>query len=548
MKKLNLNLEAQLLSESARRKITVEPDWWKKLGENSRKAYLKKHPNSQMAKFIKKKQAEQRKRKQKAKQAEKPVESIKPQRTFTDRNASNDSVIETIEKKEPTFTSKVVSRVKDFINNRKKRVSDYNQAQLKAVGEKLTRQEIKRRAAEKLPAVKNVMKENKEKFMGSVKSVSNYISQALSPSKKEGLGSWLKARLEGKTTDGSGEDTGKLVAIHVITAALGLGALVAVTAGVAPIAGALAGAFFGFNDYRRSLPKKVAEETAKKRKSKKPVEDLEEESAAELMKETETSNSDTVNQDQKPAEPAAQDTDEDIDPEEVQNALKQADAIINSANEPEIESKSSDAEEIDQDPVRYLTEEIGLWLRDQDQDLIAEKIAELVAIEEMVKEGWKPNISDLSDEELDELINADKKVLDKTLTSESADDQDYELEFVEEEQTDEEVVKKLTLRCSKECARLPNNERWRYNIRYGNAIIGNIRCVVKNTGGKYSRNWICVLEDGFNESVYRSGKPARNDAPYTLLKKGKIYLINPIKQTFDETWAWAKLNIDKDYL
>lgn len=543
MKKLNLNIDQHLISESARREITTEPDWWKKLGENSRKNYLAKHPNSQMAKFIKKQQAEKKKRKAKDKPEAKPERTFsdrkaKAERTFSDRNAANDEVIE---KQKPSFAQKVQSRLKDFFANRKTRVRDYTQTQLKAVGEKLTRQEIKKRVAEKLPMVKQTMAENRSKFMGSVKSVASYISQALSPAKKEGLGSWLKARLNGKTTSGSGEDTGKLVAIHVITAALGLGALVAVTAGVAPIAGALAGAFFGFNDYRRSLPKKVAEETAKKRKTK-PVEDpkdLEDESAASLLKDADSTQKQTD-----AVETKNTDDDEDIDPESVREALRKADAIINDADTP-IESKSSDEEEIDIDPVQYLTEEIALWLRDQDQELIAEKIAELVAIEEMVKEGWKPNISDLSEEELDRLINPEKHVV-KELTSESADE-DFESEFVEEPES-EDAVKKLTLRCDKECYRLPLNERWRYNIRYGNNIIGNIRCVIKNTGGKFSRNWICVLEDGFNESVYRSGKPQRNDAPYTLLKNGKIYLVNPIKQTFDETWAWAKLNIDKDYL
>lgn len=542
MKKLNLNIDQQLISESARREITTEPEWWRKLGETSRKNYLAKHPNSQMAKFIKKQLAEKKKRKAKSKPEAKAERAFsdrkskaKPERTFSDRTPANDEVIE---KQTSSFAQKVQSRLKDFFANRKTRVRDYTQTQLKAVGEKLTRQEIKKRAAEKLPMVKQTMAENRSKFMGSVKSVASYISQALSPTKKEGLGSWLKARLNGKTTSGSGEDTGKLVAIHVITAALGLGALVAVTAGVAPIAGALAGAFFGFNDYRRSLPKKIAEETTKKSKAK-PVEDpkdLEEESAASLLKDADAT------QQKQPDAVENKDEDEDIDPESVREALRKADEIINDANN-SIESKSSDEEEIDIDPVQYLTEEIALWLRDQDQDLIAEKIAELVAIEEMVKEGWKPNISDLSEEELDQLINPEKHVI-KEMTSESADE-DFESEFVDEP---EGSVKKLTLRCDKECYRLPLNERWRYNIRYGNNIIGNIRCVLKNTGGKFSRNWICVLEDGFNESVYRSGKPQRNDVPYTLLKNGKIYLVNPIKQTFDEAWAWAKLNIDKDYL
>lgn len=538
MKKLNLNLEQHLTSESARREITTEPDWWKKLSEKSRKSYLAKHPTSQMAKFIKKQQAEKKKRKQKAKPEPKPA---KPERVFSDRNAANDEVIE---KQKPSFVERVNARLKDFFDNRKTRIRDYSQAQLKAVGEKLTRQEIKKRTAAKLPMVKQTMAENRDKFMGSVKSVSSYLSQALSPSKKEGLGSWLKARLSGKTTDGSGEDTGKLVAIHVITAALGLGALVAVTAGVAPIAGALAGAFFGFNDYRRSLPKKVAEETVKKRKAKQPVneQDLEKELASDLIKDADSSTQ-VQEKSAEQSEVKKSDEDDDIDPESVTEALRKADAILNDVDP--IESKSSDEEEIDIDPVQYLTEEIALWLRDQDQDLIAEKVAELASIEEMVKEGWKPNISDLSEEELDRLINPENHVV-KELTSESADE-DYESEFIEEQEA-EDTVKKLTLRCDKECYRLPLNERWRYNIRFGNNIIGNIRCVIKNTGGKYSRNWICVLEDGFNESVYRSGKPQRNDAPYTLLKNGKIYLINPIKQTFDETWAWAKLNIDKDYL
>jgi hypothetical protein len=519
-------------SISARREITVEPDWWKKLGEASRKNYLKKHPTSQMAKFIKKQ--EEKKRKARLKKAENkkselpkvnhvdPVVEVKPEKVETKNAGKN-------------FAERVNTRLKDFFSNKKQRIKDYTSVQLKAVGEKITRQEIKRRAAEKLPYIKETLMESQKKFMSSINSVGSYIDNSLSPVKKQNLGEWLKSRLTGKGSNEAGEKTGSLIAVNIITAALGLGALIAVTSGVAPLAGALAGAFFGFNDYRRSLPDKVVEETKKRRSKKKPVQDLKDESAKDLYKEE----PEAVNQEPETLDQASKEI--DLAVADVEKAMETSDDVVEKASE--LESKSNDEQEIVDNPVRYLTEEIALWLKDQDQDLIANKIAELAAIEEMINEGYSPNVSDLSDEEIDKLLNSDVEIISNHLQSLSEEKEDYESEYVPDA-----TVKKLTLRCDKQCIRLPLNERWRYNIRYGDSIIGNIRCIVKNTGGKFSRNWICVLEDGFNESVYRSGKPILNNEPYTLIKNGKIYLVNPIKQTFDETWSWAKLNIDKDFL
>lgn len=527
MKKSSVNI-SQFYSESARREITVEPDWWKKLNEKSRQSYLKKHPNSQMAKFIKK----QEEKKKRAVRKTKPVKTQEPVLV-------KDSVdVETVEAKKPTFAQRVSERLRDLFSNKKQRVKDFTSAQLKAVGEKITRQEIKKRAAAKLPYIKETMANSQKKFMSSINSVSEYVEQSLSPIKKQNLGEWLKSRLTGKGNNEAGEKTGSLIAVNVITAALGLGALVAVTSGIAPIAGALAGAFFGFNDYRRSLPTKVVEETKKKRTRKKPVSDLDGESAKDLIsdQDPDPKENETVEDGQEESikEP-------ELNTENIEKVLENADQVVDVVDS--LESKSNDEQEIDSDPVRYLTAEIALWLKDQDQDLIANKIAELAAIEEMIKEGYSPNISDLSDEEIENLLNSDISAVENQLKSESDSQEDYESEYVPDT-----TVKKLTLRCDKQCFRLPLNERWRYNIRFGDSIIGNIRCVLKNTGGKYSRNWICVLEDGFNESVYRSGKPILNNEPYTLIKNGKIYLVNPIKQTFDEAWSWAKLNIDKDFL
>lgn len=543
MKLKNLNLDSNLISESARREITTEPDWWKKLGHNSRQAYLKKHPNSQMAKFVRK-QKEKRLKAQKAKQENAPSTKVdKPLNKFPDRTPANDDNIPVEHEPKKRFADRVKDSIKKFLDARRTRAK-YSNAQLKIAAEKMTRQEIARRTEENLPKVKHTMAESQSKFKSNLKSVASYISQAISPSKKEGLGTWLKARLEGNTSDKSGEETGSLVAVNVITAALGLGALVAVTAGVAPIAGALAGAFFGFNDYRRSLPKKVRTELENKSNTEPEEEFNDEDLDLDL-----DSNEDTK------AELADNDLDLNIgaglrpDDSEVQPEEPKPESSFDTQTQaqsaPEnLESKSNDEDEIDNDPVQYLVEELTLWLGEQDQDLIARKVAELMAIQEMAKERWKPSIQNLTDEELDTILQPKSAAQLQSNSSEEPED-DYEKEYVAGEESE---VKRLTLRCSKECSRLPNNERWRYNIRFGDNIVGNIRCVVKNTGGKFSRNWICVLEDGFNESVYRSGKPIRNDEPYTLVKNGKIYLINPIKQTFDEVWAWAKLNIDKEYL
>lgn len=468
--KLNLT-QGKLISES--RKITEEPDWWKEKTKSAQKKYLAKYPKSQMAKFLKRKEAER-----KAKGETFKLGKKKPKKAFG----------------KPKRSAKA--------------------EKLALVAESVTRNEIKRRKNKKIDGIITALNDQREKFSSRLKSVGTYINAHLSDVKKSQLGSFLMGKMRGMTSkkDKQGEKVAQTVTYSLAKVALGIGTLAMVFAGSPVLAGLFASAFLGYSDYTKAAPQ-----------------------LENAPQQTEDSDLPDENDVDKITDAAEASLDEDPDDNPV-----------------DLESRSSDLDEIGDDPVQFLTDEFAVWFMDQDVEEIADQIAEFMAVSEMKAEGWQPNLSDMTDEEMD-IILAPKDVEDfnvdrtiRSLSSEEVDEvEDFEVEHVD---APDDAPKRLTLRCDKECVRLPHDQRWRYNIRYGNRIIGNIRCLDKNTGGKFTRLWICVLEDGFNESVYRSGKPMRNDTPYTLVKFGKIYLIQPIKQTFDETWAWAKLNIDKEFL
>lgn len=574
MKRIQLDLvDSNFVSESAR-KITKEPDWWKKLSTNQQKKYLEKHKTSQLAKYLREKEAQ--KKRQAAKKAERKAKAepvAEPEEIDQDiaeleevPEAEPDLVppltpVDPAKKKESIF-SRLLKAVAPILS-RKKRSPE----ELAVAVERITRDEVDRRAAEKFPQIRSTIAEQSSKFSNKVKSVASSISEQLSPAKKKELGSYLKAKSKGMSTknDAKGEKVARDIGFGLAEVALGLGALVAIFSGASVIAGALTAAYFGFRDYKSTIPRS--------RKKDIPVPQQEQEDPAEVKTDEPTDPAETATpesgaepkpEETPPAEtkpeevktePAKEkdDLDFDDDDSELDRMLESAHKGLEEgqAVEPEetkteeLESKSSESAEIDYDPVEFLTADFAVWLQDQDLDLIARKISEYMALEEMKAEGWQPNLADFSDDELDAVLSPREEI--EELVSNSADEpeEDYEQTHVD---IPEDKPKKLTLRCDTECARLPVDQRWRYNLRFGNRIIGNIRCVDKATGGKFSRKWICVLEDGFDESVYRSGRPIKNDQPYTLIKRGKIYLVQPIKQTFDECYAWAKLNIDKEFL
>lgn len=565
MKKVQLDLVDSLFVSESARKITKEPDWWKKLSTNQQKKYLEKHKTSQLAKYLREKEAQKKRlAKKKAERANKAVD-VEPEELDQDiaelevPEPEVDLVppltpVDPAKKKESIF-SRLRKAVAPILK-RKKRSPE----ELAVAIERVTRDEIDRRANDKFPQVRSTIAEQTSKFSNKVKSVASAISDQLSPAKKKELGSYLKAKSKGMSTknDSKGEQVARDVGFGLAEVALGLGALVAVFSGAAVIAGALTAAYLGFRDYKSTIPRS--------RKKDIPVPQQEQENPAEVeQNSTETKaqeSTDTSNQqetvpsetkvEEVKTEPVKEKDDLDFEDDDseldrmLENAhksLEEEEPASEKAPE-ELESKSSDAE-IEDDPVEFLTADFAVWLQDQDLDLIARKISEYIAIEEMKAEGWQPKLSDLSDDELDAVLSPRQEIEELVSNSSDDSDEDYEQLYVE---VSDDKPKKLTLRCDKECAKLPVDQRWRYNLRFGNRIIGNIRCVDKTTGGKFSRKWICVLEDGFDESVYRSGRPIKNDQPYTLIKRGKIYLVQPIKQTFDECYAWAKLNIDKEFL
>lgn len=196
---------------------------------------------------------------------------------------------------------------------------------------------------------------------------------------------------------------------------------------------------------------------------------------------------------------------EEADPEELADT-----------EEPDDEMQSTSVTLDEDDPVEELSQSFVEWLGNQDLDGISERIAQFMAIETMDKEEWKPDTAELDDEDIDALM-----------VSESG------------------ITPRLTFRISSNLKRKPEEQRTLYEVVYANRTIGRIRAT-DALASKAQRTWVAELEDGFNESSYRSGK--QDSEPFTIVKAGVVLLKNPTKFTFSECCSWIKHNVDKNFL
>ncbi|MGL5013360.1 MAG: hypothetical protein ACRC6V_03595 [Bacteroidales bacterium] len=203
-------------------------------------------------------------------------------------------------------------------------------------------------------------------------------------------------------------------------------------------------------------------------------------------------------------------------PEEEEEDSEEADPEDLADIEEPDELQSTSALLDEDDPVEELSQSFIEWLGNQDLDGISERIAQFIAIETMDKEEWRPDTAELDDEDIDALM-----------VSESG------------------ITPRLTFRVSNNLKRKPEDQRTLYEVVYANRTIGRIRAT-DALASKAQRTWVAELEDGFNESSYRSGK--QDSEPFTLVKAGVVLLKNPTKFTFSECCSWIKHNVDKNFL
>lgn len=203
----------------------------------------------------------------------------------------------------------------------------------------------------------------------------------------------------------------------------------------------------------------------------------------------------------------------------------------------EIEKDSMVSTSADRTAVNMLVDEVAVWLNNQDLDSIAYKIAEYNALDEMEQEGWKPNVSMLSDEELDQMSNQ---------TGEEYEDNEEDEDTENEEDTDldESALTSESSVTPRIGFSIGNKERTKYDVKFDGRVIGILKSLGNHSKNK--RQWTLVLTDGFNETIFRSGKSETE--PYTLVKGSNVVLVNPIKQTYPECCAWARRYIDKNFL
>jgi hypothetical protein len=453
-----------LVAES--KSYSSAPAWWDKMTREQQQAYLKKRKNSGLKEFLKgadrgKKGAEEKPaRKSRVKE---PVPIKKPRGGVSEKAAAAKPAAK------PRKTTKQTVIKEPVVPTRRiKRKEDRPAAEPEVsavLTEKLTRNEVKKRAGNEAPKLRAEAAVSLMKFNDRVSNVANFYDGRVSASGKGMLTGYLNAKRNGEA--GPDTDRGKKLAIRIATgvavAALGLGALVAVSTGVAPVAGALVAAFLGFDDFKFGMDEAEAPD----------IDNME------------------------------------TDPWQSQSSIQQ-------------------------NPVQMFVDEFAVWLNNQDIDDISYKIAEYNALVKMEEEQWAPNVSMLSDDELASMETEAEREAGTEETEEDSED------FVSESS----VSPRLSFRLSAEVKRLPQTDRKQYDILFSGRRIGLLKA--ENDGSRRKRQWTIVLEDGFNEAIFRSGKSETE--PYTLVKGSSVVLVNPIKQSLAECCQWVRKSVEKNYL
>lgn len=193
---------------------------------------------------------------------------------------------------------------------------------------------------------------------------------------------------------------------------------------------------------------------------------------------------------------------------------------------------SSESSEDSADPVELLLDEYAIWVGNQDIDAISKKVAEFESLLEMQEEQWQPDPSQYTDGELDEIA-----------TAPYMEDEDFDP--TEEFLSESGIRPRLTFRISESCRGRRSDLRNTYDVVYAGNPIGKIFTTDPFSSTK-DRQWQILLDDGFNEAAYKTG---RNEMePYTLVNSRGLKLIHPVRQTYRECCAWVKLAVEKKYL
>lgn len=181
-------------------------------------------------------------------------------------------------------------------------------------------------------------------------------------------------------------------------------------------------------------------------------------------------------------------------------------------------NSESSSQEIDpeDDPLGFMVRDVSRFMAKVDQDMLSERFSEMAALEQMGEDDDEDHIEDALED-------------DDELTSESA------------------LSKRLSFQLVRSQKRLAPNLRTRWDIRYGEDLIGQIQADPKIPGnGHEKRCWVVTLEDGFDESAFDSG--FSNLKPFTIVNKGRLLLRNPQRLTMPEARLWAKHTINRSYL
>ena len=182
-------------------------------------------------------------------------------------------------------------------------------------------------------------------------------------------------------------------------------------------------------------------------------------------------------------------------------------------------NSESSSQEIDPeaDPLGFMVRDVSRFMAKVDQDMLTERFSEMAALQQMGDDNDEDHIEDALEDE------------DEELTSESA------------------LSKRLSFQLVRSQKRLAPNLRTRWDIRYGENLIGQIQADPKIPGnGHEKRCWVVTLEDGFDESAFDSG--FSNLKPFTIVNKGRLLLRNPQRLTMPEARLWAKHTINRSYL
>lgn len=239
--------EDYLISESAR-DYDKAPDWWNKMSLGQQKAYAEKHPRSKLSKFFKKEQ--EKKQKAKAQQARgkskaKPVGKDSPGKS----KAKSKSILESL--RERAKNKRTSAPGEDAIKRKRRTPQEVNDA----LREKYARAEEQRRAEKKQPVVKQRMLDGIRNFAENITSLASHYKDRMSPGSVRSLSDFIKAKKDGAVGEEhvKGQHTANKIILNATQAIIGVAAVGAIASGVAPLAGALTAAFFGFKDYRKGL-------------------------------------------------------------------------------------------------------------------------------------------------------------------------------------------------------------------------------------------------------------------------------------------------------